>query len=421
MSRIAVAQLLIFALVTAVCGYYIADRVFGPDALDEPITVTVHMPDTGGLTTGSEVTYRGVGVGEISDVSIARNRKGVAVTASLRPQTRIPSDAKAVITMESPVAILRLDFRPQERSGPYLTSGDVVTADRTRRPLPLESLLRDFTELADTLPTEDVSVIADTLAKGLKGATGDINRILANSQELLAFGRQRTDQLTRILDNTRRVAETNGGRLRELASAMSDLSGGVRETAPELRKLAHTAPGPARRVTELIEDVEPSLGTLLGNLTTTTQLVGMRGPALEQLMTSAPRGLNNLGSIVDGDKAKFYLVGSLGPVCYNGKPRRPAQETAPRKPEWNYHCTPGQDLSQRGAQNAPRPAAGVPEDPESPPTDPAAPSSGSSTPADGTHDASTGESAPFQIGTTGGQAAVLGPRSWSSLLLQGVH
>ncbi|MCP2251637.1 phospholipid/cholesterol/gamma-HCH transport system substrate-binding protein [Prauserella aidingensis] len=443
MSRLALAQLLVFALVAVACGYYVADRVFGPNATGESVTVTVHMPDTGGLRTGSQVTYRGVGVGEVSDVRIARDREGVEVVASLHPGTRIPADTDAVVTMESPMAILRLDFRPGDRSGPYLATGDTVTADRTRRPLPLEALLGNFVRLADTLPTEDLSVLAESLATGLQNATGDLDRILDDTDTLLRFGRSRTDQLERILDNGRLLAESNGSRLREFASAMRDLSGGLRETAPRLRTLVRDVPEPAGRVTTLIERTEPSLGTLLGNLVTTTRLVGMRGPAVEQLLRSAPKAFRSLGDVVEGDTANFYLVGTLGPVCYNDTPRRAPQRTEPREPQWQWHCTPGQDLSQRGAQNAPRPDAGMPTAPGSgsgsesgsaanadpgPPADhrPSASSPDTSSPSasspDGaTRDAATGDRAPFTLGTTGGQAAVLGPRSWSSLLLQGVH
>lgn len=416
MSRLAIAQLLVFAIVAVACGYYVADRVFGPGGTGDPITVTVRMPDTGGLTSGSQVTYRGVGVGEISDVRIARDREGVEIVASLHPGTRIPDQSDAVVTMESPMSILRLDFRPDGASGPYLATGDTITAERTRRPQPLESLLGKFVRLADTLPTDDVTVLAESLATGLQNATGDINRILEDTDTLLQFGRQRTGQLERILDNGSLIAETNGPRLRELSASMRRLTGDLRDTAPELRTLARDVPEPARRVTKLIQRTEPSLGTLLGNLVTTTQLVGMRGPALEQLMRSAPEALNSLGRVVDGDTANFYLIGTLGPVCYNDTKRRAPQRTEPREPQWQWHCTPGQDLSQRGAQNAPRPEAGIPESAEpAPEPDP------DSRPTAGTYDTSTGRKAPFRLGTTGGQSAVLGPRSWSSLLLQGVH
>ncbi|GAA1194039.1 MCE family protein [Prauserella alba] len=424
MSRLAVAQLLVFALVAVACGYYVADRVFGEKTTGDPITVTVAMPDTGGLRAGSRVTYRGVGVGEVSDVRISRDREGVEVITSLHPGTRIPAGADAVVTMESPMAILRLDFRPDDRSGPYLATGDTVTADNTRRPLPLETLLGDVVRLADTLPTEDLSVLAESLATGLRNATGDLDRILDNTDTLLEFGRQRTDQLERILDNGRLVAESNGSRLRELASAMRGLSGGLRETAPALRTLVHDVPEPARRVTKLIERTEPSLGTLLGNLVTTTRLVGMRGPAVEQLLRSAPKAFRSLGSVVDGDTANFYLVGTQGPVCYNDTRRRAPQRTEPRAPQWQWHCTPGQDLSQRGAQNAPRPDAGTPTASGSaanPDPGPPAGDTHRTSPDASSPEPATRGRAPFTLGTTGGQAAVLGPRSWSSLLLQGVH
>ncbi|RBM12569.1 hypothetical protein DI005_32645 [Prauserella sp. PE36] len=399
MNRLAVVQLALFAVIGLACSYYVATNVLGPTALRDPLTVTVRMPDTGGATIGSQVTYRGVGVGEVTDVRIAGSGTGVDVVLSVDPDSRIPAGATAVVTMDSPLAILRVDLRPEHENPPYLADGAVIEGEDTRRPLPLETLLEDFMALADTLPADDVAVVGEALATGLSGTAPELTRTVDNVRELLDLARERTPQIQRIIDNGRLLAD--GGRLRELTSALRSLTGSLRGNEPAIRTLLHDVPAPTRQVVDLMRENEPALATLLGNLVSTTQLVGMRAPAVEQLLISMPQAFGELGGIVKGDTASFYLVGTQGPVCYNDTPRRTPTDTAPREPVLTWNCVPSADLEQRGALNAPRPG-GTP----------------APVPA---YDAASGQEMPFRLGATGGQSSVLGPRSWSSILLQGVQ
>ncbi|SFB28949.1 phospholipid/cholesterol/gamma-HCH transport system substrate-binding protein [Amycolatopsis marina] len=399
-SRLGLGQLALFAAIGLVCSYFVAADVLGPQAFRSPITVTVRMPDTGGLSVASQVTYRGVGVGQVADLGIAPGG-GVEATLEINPGERIPSAAEAVITMDSPLAILHVDLRPSNDAPPYLEDGSVIPGENTRRPLPLETLLEDFLAVADSLPAADLAVLGEALATGLNGTAPELERILDNTEVLLRFAKERQPQIERVTGNGMALLGEGGARLREFTEAMRGLTSGLRAQEPAFTELLHAAPDPARRVAGMMADNQPALTTLLGNLVTTTQLVSVRAPAVEQTLISLPDTLTKLGGIVEGDAANFYLVGTQGPVCYNDTPRRPPQDIAAREPVLTWHCPPGPDLGQRGARNAPRPDT------------PVRPSRA--------HDPETGRPLPFDVGTGGGQHSVLGPRSWSSILLQGVQ
>ncbi|WP_116040770.1 MlaD family protein [Amycolatopsis palatopharyngis] len=399
-SRLGLGQLALFAAIGLVCSYYVAIDVLGPQAFRAPITVTVRMPDTGGLSVASQVTYRGVGVGQVAEIGIAPEG-GVEVSLEIDPDERIPSAAEAVVTMDTPLAILHLDLRPHRDAPPYLENGSVIPGENTRRPLPLETLLEDFLAVADSLPADDLAVLGEALATGLTGTAPELERILDNTSALLRFAKERGPQIERVTGNGMALLGEGGARLREFTAAMRGLTSGLRGQEPALTELLHAVPDPARRVARMMADNQPALTTLLGNLVTTAQLVSVRAPAVEQTLISLPDTLTKLGDIVEGDAANFYLVGTQGPVCYNDTPRRPPQDTTERDPILTWHCPPGPDLGQRGARNAPRPGA--------PTRSPRA------------HDPETGQALPFEVGTGGGQNSVLGPRSWSSILLQGVQ
>ncbi len=398
-KRLMIAQLALFVIIALGCAFYVVTNVIDPAAFRNPHRVTVRMPDSGGISADSPVTYRGVDVGTVTDVSI-NPRRGVDVVLSVHSTARIPADSRAVISRDTPIALQHVDLRPDSRSGPYLHDGSVIEAPRTDRPLPLEKLLTDATQLADTVDPRDVRKLSDALATGLNGTEPELTRILDNTAKVLRTARETRPELQRALDNGRALVGPHGSegdRLRRLAASMRSLSDEARQNEPQLRRILGTAPETTQRVAELMRESEPSVSALLGNLVTTAQVVTVRTPALEHGITTLPGTFSSLGSIVHGDTADFDLVATQGPVCISPNERRSPTRTEPREPNLDWHC-PGDHprLQQRGAANAPRPAA--------------------------TYDPATGETgAGFQLGTSGGQSEVLGPRSWYAIPLQGVR
>ncbi|KAA5834201.1 MCE family protein [Saccharopolyspora hirsuta] len=396
--RLVLAQLALFLVISIACTYYVITNVAGPRALRDPLLVTARMPDAASITPSSQVTYRGVVVGTVAEVRIDPGGDGVSVQLALHPDTRVPADSKAVISMATPLAVQTVDLQPTSDSGPYLRDGSTIEAARTQHPIPLDTLLVHFTELSEQLRPEDVSAVTEALSTGLAGKGPELTRILDNSAILLEATRQHRPQLDRLIAASRPLTGPDGDRIRELAAGLRALTGEIRAHQPQLDRILDTAPSPTRRLTELFARNDPATTALLGNLVTTGQIVTVRTPALDQLLISLPKALTGLGGVVHGDTADLYLIGTQGPICATGAERRSPTETSPREADLTWHCPPDQpDVSQRGAANAPRPAMT-------------------------TYDPATGNTATgVRLGTAGGQATILGPRSWYSVPLQGVR
>lgn len=400
-NRLALIQLALFLVISIGCAYYVATNVLGPQTFHPPFRVAVQMPDSGGISPDSQVTYRGVKVGTVSDVSINPDGHGVSVHLTLDPGVRVPASAKAVVSMDTPLALQHLDLRPGTDSGPYLRDGSVIAASQTATPLPLESLLMHATEFTDSLNPQDVATLSDAMASGLNATGPQLTRILDNTATLMRAFQERQPQIQRLLDGTRTLAGPNGAegdRLRVLAANMRAVTGSLRGQEPQLRSLLDTAPATTERINQLLVSNEPAVTALLGNLVTTSQIVSIRVPAMEYGIATVPNALARLGSIVHGDTADFYLVATQGPICFTSTERRPPTATDPRQPGLDWHCPGDQpNLDQRGAANAPTPTAS-------------------------TYDPATGDTAAgFQLGSSGGQSSALGPRSWYSIPLQGVR
>ncbi|NKQ52711.1 MCE family protein [Amycolatopsis sp. K13G38] len=384
LSRSTIVQLVLFAVVAVACTAYVGLRVFAANPIGGSYHVTVRMPETGGITPTSAVTYRGVSVGTVSATRIVP--EGVAVELSLRQGVRIPASSRAVVSMQTPMALFNLDLRPADDRGPYLHDGSVIASENTSRPLPLETLLQHFSDLASTIDTRDVATVANEVATALSGSTGDLQAILNSAGPLLDALERNQPTLLNLVAGTKVFSTMD---IPRVTSDLRQLTDTLRGQTPAVTSVLEQAPPLAGTVLPMLRQAQPAVATMLANLVSTSQVLVSRDAALNELLVTVPDTLQGLAGIEKDGVANFYLVASQGPACYYATQRRPATDTGPRQAQTSWNC-PGNvpDLEQRGAANAPRPAG---------------------TAAVGGDEGTTGD------------PSVLGPRSWYSLLLQGTQ
>ncbi|KAA9151162.1 MCE family protein [Amycolatopsis acidicola] len=402
LTRSTLIQLALFLVVAVACTAYVTTRVLAANPLGGSYLVHVRMADTGGLTPTSAVTYRGVAVGTVEATRFEPGVAGVELDLRLHNGIPIPASSRAVVRMPNPIAIQSLDLQPEGDEPPYLADGSLIPSERTSRPVPLETLLVHFAQVADSVHTEDIAKLADELSTALSGSKSSLDTLLANAGPLLDLVRQNQPALLNLAGNAQKLAG-EGSTLRQTAASMRQLTDQLRGVTPAAEHLLTDGPPLLEKIVPVLQQAQPSVSTLLSNLVTTSQILVSRDAALNELLVAMPDSLGSLASIEHDGVANFYLVISQGPACYYGTQRRPATDAGAREAQLSWTCDGHQpNLQQRGAANAPRPVAVT------------------------TYDTTTGESSaadgsPVQVGSTGGQAGVLGPRSWYSLFLQGAQ
>ena len=75
------------------------------------ITVTLQLPAAGGLYRFSNVTYRGVQVGKVTEVQTVDGKR-VEATLSLNTSPKIPANLKAKVRSVSAVGEQYVDLQP---------------------------------------------------------------------------------------------------------------------------------------------------------------------------------------------------------------------------------------------------------------------------------------------------------------------
>src|SRR5215217_2179611 len=94
--------------------------------------VTLQLPTSGGLYRFSNVTYRGVQVGKVTEMRLTPN--GAEATLSIDTSPKIPANLVAEVRSVSAVGEQYVDLRPRTDSGPYLEDGSVIAMDNATIP-----------------------------------------------------------------------------------------------------------------------------------------------------------------------------------------------------------------------------------------------------------------------------------------------
>jgi phospholipid/cholesterol/gamma-HCH transport system substrate-binding protein len=331
------------------------------------IIVKLELPASGGLYRFSNVTYRGVQVGKVTDVKVIGG-KHVEATLSLNISPKIPSDSVAQVRSVSAVGEQFVDLQPHDESAPYLQNGSVIAMGNTAIPQRVGPMLDQLSSLVNSIPQDKLSGLLDESFKAFDGAGYDVGSLLDSSAKV-------TGDLGGVADQTRTLINDSGPLLdsqaqsidaiHHWARSLAGITDQVNQNDPQLRTLLQTGPGAADEVSRLLTDVKPTLPVLLANLTTIGQIGVTYNPSLEQLLvllppyvaaTQAVGTYNNPTGLAQGD---FSLTIGDPPACTVGflppsQWRSPADTTEMDTPDGLY-CKLPQDspIAVRGARNYP--------------------------------------------------------------------
>ena len=331
------------------------------------INVKLELPEAGGLYKFSNVTYRGVQVGKVTDVRLTET--GAEATLTLDTSPKIPADLQAEVRSVSAVGEQYVDLRPHTDSGPYLGDGSVIAKDNTTIPQAVGPMLDQVSSLVDSIPQDRISDLLDESFKAFNGAGPDFQSLLDSASTVIGDANSVSDQTRALIDDSGPLldsqAETTDA-IRTWARSLAGVTQQLEENDPELRAILQRGPGFAQEVSQLLNQVKPTLPIMLANLTTISQILVTYNPSLEQLLVIFPGiiaaqqsfGLpkNNPTGLPSGDFALTVAdptpctVGFLPPSQW----RNPADETVIDTPDGLY-CKLPQDspIAVRGARNYP--------------------------------------------------------------------
>jgi phospholipid/cholesterol/gamma-HCH transport system substrate-binding protein len=285
-------RLVAFAILSAIGMVYVGASYLGVvDAiLGRGYTVHVLLPKSGGLYEGSEVTYRGVKIGKVSDMTVERD--GLKVDVAMKDDARVPASSPVFIYSLSAVGEQYISFEPTAPGGRMLKDGDTVRGTEDSLPVPEEVLMQDLSTFVSSINSDELNLVVDELGTMFRDNATPLRSMIDNAQAFIAEARANETATIDLLRNARPVLQTqvdNSANIRSFSADLAALTGTLASSDADIRKVLKDAGPAADELVRLVSDLRKSLPKLLAPLIGVSEVLDARLPALEQLLVTLPR------------------------------------------------------------------------------------------------------------------------------------
>lgn len=342
----------VFLLCVALIMGWILQSPIGKDRAE----ITVTMPRTGGLFEGSAATYRGVRVGEVTNIDLSG--EGIDVTVLLNAGVEIPKASRAKVRSLSPVGEQYVDFRPEASGAPYLADGDRLSATAQDLPVSIAKMVTGLQGAMRQVDPDKVRTVLREVNTAFEGSDEDLSQLLENTEVLLDTVDTTFPSFERVLRNGKTSLEIfadNRQLLIDWAASAATVGTWFLNWNPTLRATLSDVPKNLTSVLTLLDGVDRRLPGMLSEVEDLTRFLAVRGPHLEAMLETIPYGIGRFATVMyDG---YFHVTANLNgqETCdYGADHTDPMSGRDSRKsPDLDGQC--GGSAPWRGANHAPEP------------------------------------------------------------------
>lgn len=303
----------LFVALALVGTSYVGARYVGLDLLDEPYRVDVSLPEGGGLFVNSEVTYRGVPVGEVT--SLEAGSDGVRAVLEIEGDApAIPEDVTVKVANRSAIGEQYLDLRGGAVGSARLSAGDRLSAGEEALPYDASQVIETGRDFVASVPEEALVTTIDESYLLSQGAGSDLRKLVDTS---LSF-QQEADRnflvsasLIRNSDQVLATQEESATSIKAWSNDLALFSSTLADSDKDLRDLIGAAPGTATEISLLVKEVGQPLGILMSNLVTPATLFGTNAAALESTFVTVPEAVSIGWAINTSNGPRLSLMPSF--------------------------------------------------------------------------------------------------------------
>ena len=334
-------------------------------------TVTLQLPEAGGLYERANVTYRGTQVGQVEQVRLTDS--GVEAKLSLRSDVKIPSTLIAEVHSTSAVGEQYVALLPNAAAGPFLKQGAVIPREDSRIPPDINALLDATNRGLQAIPGDNLKTTIDESYTAFGGLGPEISRFLKGGSALATDARQNLTELTNVVDNVGPLLDTQtetADSVQAWAAHLAAITKQLQAHDADVQGILRNGTPAADEIRQLFTRLQPTLPVLLANLSSIAPVAVTYRADLEQLLVMFPSGAGIAQAIGvpnrygtpghTGQFLSFNLNLNLPPPCTTGfmpaqQQRVASFEDYPPIPTGDLYCRTPQDspFNVRGARNIP--------------------------------------------------------------------
>ncbi|WP_102143251.1 MCE family protein [Mycobacterium hubeiense] len=334
-------------------------------------TVTVQLPQAGGLYERGNVTYRGYNVGEVKSVHLTDT--GVEADMLLDSDIKIPSDVNAEVHSVSAIGEQYIDLLPRSADAPPLKNGDVIPRDRTTVPPNISSLVDATNKGLQAIPQDNLKTVVDEAYLAFGGLGPELARFVQGATALAIDARANINELTTLADKSKPILDSQtetSDSIQAWAANLATVTDQLRNEDANLATVLRDATPAVDEARALFDQLQPTLPIVLANLVSVAEVAAVYRGNVEQLLVLLPQGAASIQAVgvanrntkqdYIGGFLSFNLNLNLPPACTTGflpaqQLRSSALEDYPPPPEGDVYCRVPQDapFNVRGARNTP--------------------------------------------------------------------
>ena len=322
-------------------SYAMATQVLS--VLQDRYAVNAIFPDSGGVFTNQEVTYRGVTVGQVGEMNIVE--EGVEIELLIRKGVDIPrEDVEARVMFKSAVGEQFVDLLPSQDDPPFLENGDKIPIEQTSIPVSTQELLTTLEAVLQGVPPEDLKGAIDALGIGLTGTGPDIATILESTADLAELFAARAPEFEGILRQGTEVGDAFLRSradfitaIRELVTVSDSLSG----STGSLEDLLRNTNTSSDEFLALMRADRAAVNEFLIDFGAVNDLQAEHADDIGRLLLHLPTALGRINKAFEPDTGlvRFGLVtDTANPACSYGTSRRSPEDRSERRPPKNLRC-----------------------------------------------------------------------------------
>ena len=246
-----------------------------------PVRAIFSAPGVGQqLPVGGDVKVRGVLVGRIDGIELARDGNAVVIMR-LKDDVSLPESTRAEIRSKTIFGQKWVELIPPDAplTDRVLESGSVIPDERTTEPLELERSLQLGHDLLDDLPLRDLSLTLQTLARGFGGSEDDAITAIERGLVALRSVNANAGNFDLALRQLREFSEWLDDNDETLLSFMESLDEANRAlvgSAPEFRRSLRTVPRFLNTLARYQRRIDPELSRLAENGATLAEFLEPR-------------------------------------------------------------------------------------------------------------------------------------------------